>query len=156
MTKEPMFPSLFVKDLHVRSPAYITELILNNKLLWRQKKGENIDRPKCPFWKKDFAQQNPAFKQLAKDYMAEIGFVQDLLKTFSAATIIDYVQTKGIITFIYLPNEKRKTTLYQIWQQEVKRQKELAKLKKATPDIEISDSEYKKRQSKPNKLQGLL
>jgi len=113
------------------------------------KKGEKISKPLVPFWRKSFCLENPELKALSKDFCLEITYVKNLLKVFSSETVINYVKEKGIITFIYLPLDKQKTLLYNIFQNElllIKDRKDRAK------SFEVPDSIVFKREAKQEEL----
>jgi hypothetical protein len=141
--------SNFVPKLKIPIEAYITELILENKIAFKIKKGEKISKPLVPFWRKDVLLANPELKELAKDFSLEITYVKRLLKVFSVETVISYVKDKGIITLIYLPLEKQKSLLYNIFQNEI----DLIDSKKSkSKTVEVPDAIIFKRETKEKDL----
>ena len=104
---------------------------------------------------KDVASENPEFKQLQKDYVLEISYVKNLLKCFSPKTIVSYVKDRGLITMRYLPLDKQKTMVYNIFNLELKTQKEKEELRKKVNKDKLVTEKQTKR-SKQSKLSDLL
>ncbi len=152
------YKSLFAPNLSVGIEAHITEVLLNNKLAWQMKKNSKVARPTCAFWRKDVADMNPTFKQLQKDYQIEISYIKNLLKCFSAETILSYIKDRGLITFRYLPLGKQQIMIYNIWQLECDLKKEnQAQAKKAkNVNKENLTTEVSTRKTLESDLTGLL
>tara|TARA_Y100000034_G_C6823243_1_gene370983 strand:- start:372 stop:836 length:465 start_codon:yes stop_codon:yes gene_type:complete len=154
MTETKEYKSLFVPQLKVGISSHITELIINNKIEWHIKKSGS-SKPKCAFWKKDVANEHPEFKQLQKDYTVEISYVKNLLKCFAAKTVISYIKDRGIITLRYLPLDKQKTVIYNLFNLELKHQKEEASMRKKSNDRKLV-TKKQERPSQQSNLSGLL
>jgi len=154
MTETKEYKSMFVPQLMVGISSHITELIINNKIEWHSKKSGS-SKPKCAFWKKDVANEYPEFKQLQKDYIVEISYVKNLLKCFSAKTIISYIKDRGIITLRYLPLDKQKTVIYNLFNLELKYKKEEDAMRKKSSDKKLV-TKKQDRPSQQSDLSGLL
>jgi hypothetical protein len=113
------YDSIFVPKLKVPISAHITEIIIDNKIKWRAKSGAEITRPLVPFWRKSVCKENPALKQLSEEYGLEISYVKNLLKVFSSKNVLSYVKDRGIVTFRFLPLDKQKTVIYNLYQSEL-------------------------------------
>lgn len=153
MNKE--YKSIFVPNLSVNIENYITELILSNKIEWDIKKGKNISKPHCAFWRKDIAKNHPQFAQLTKDYIVELTYIKDLLKCFSGPTIIGYIKKRNLITFRYLDLEKQKTVIYNLWREECEHKKNMAKQVKKANSVNIEDTITTIVINRPSKKSGL-
>tara|TARA_R100000152_G_C6661691_1_gene100419 strand:+ start:91 stop:552 length:462 start_codon:yes stop_codon:yes gene_type:complete len=148
------YDSIFSPKKKIDISSHITELILNNKIEWHNKKNGVDGKPRCDFWVKDKADSNPEYKQLQKDFRLEVTYVKNLLKIFSSITVLKYVKDRGIITLRYLDLDKQKTVIYNMYQEEIKRiknQKDKIK-KKKSPDPELN---FSKKPSKSTKVSGL-
>ena len=126
------YDSIFVPKLKIPVSAFITEAIIENKIKWRAKSGAEIAKPLVPFWRKSVVKENPGLKQLSEEYCLEISYVQNLLKVFSAQNILSYVKDRGIVTFRFLPLDKQKTVIYNLYQNEIELSKEKEEVKKVT------------------------
>jgi len=115
------FDSIFVPKLKIPIEALITEIIIDNKIKWRSKAGAEITRPLVPFWRKSICKDYPELKQLSEDYGLEISYVKNLLKVFNQSTVLEYVKERGIITLRFLPLDKQKTVIYNLYQKELER-----------------------------------
>lgn len=113
------YDSIFVPKLKIPIDALITESIIDNKIKWKAKAGAAMTRPLVPFWRKAICKDYPELKQLSEEYSLEISYVKNLLKIFSATTVLEYVKDRGIITFRFLPLDKQKTVLYNLYQKEL-------------------------------------
>ena len=149
---EKEYDSIFSPKKKIDIASHITELILNNKIEWKNKKSGVDNQPRCDFWVKDKADKNPDFKELKKDFALEVSYVKNLLSIFSKTTVLKYVRDRGIITFRYLPLEKQKTALYNLFQEELKRRKKKKETSSETNDTLLN---YLKRSSKPTNISGL-
>ena len=142
------YDSIFVPKLKIPIEAFITETIIDNKIQWRAKSGAPITRPLVAFWRKAVVRDNPELKQLSEEYSLEISYVKNLLKIFSSDTLLEYVKERGIITFRYLPLDKQKTVIYNLFQKEVEK---LSENKKHT-EIKIPKEKTFFRESKGSSL----
>ena len=113
------YASVFVPKLKIPIEAFITELIIENKIRWKSKTGGPINKPLVPFWRKSVYSKNPELKKIAEEYGLEISYVKNLLKIFSDETVLEYVKEKGIITFRFLPLDKQKAVIYNLFQKEL-------------------------------------
>lgn len=141
--------SNFVPKLKIPVEAYITELVIQNKLAFKSKKGSKVSKPLVPFWRKNIYSSNPELAELAKDFSIEISYVKKLLKIFSVETVISYVKDRGIITFVYLPLDKQKTVIYNLFQNEIALISDKSTKSKT---VEIPDAIIFKRESKEEDL----
>lgn len=142
------FDSIFVPKLKIPIEALITETIIDNKIKWRAKAGAEITRPLVPFWRKSITKDHPELKQLSQDYALEISYVKNLLKIFSDSTVLEYVKSRGIITFRFLPIDKQKTVIYNLYQSELDRLSE----SKERKEINIPKEQTFFRQSKGSSI----
>ncbi len=154
MSNTKDFDSIFSPKKKIDIASHITELVLNNKIEWKNKKQGRDSRPRCDFWKKEKADSNSDFKQLQNDFRLEVTYIKNLLKVFSSVTVLQYVKDRGIITFRYLPLDKQKTVMYNLFQSEVKKIKEdnKAKSNRKTPQLNLN---YSSRKSKKSKVSDL-
>lgn len=128
-------PSHFVSGLEITTAAFITELIITNKIQWEISKGKKISKPMCAFWRKD-NQSTPELKALAQSFMLELTYIQDLIKIFSLPVILKYVKDRGIITIRFLPLDKQKTLIYNLYSLQLKHEKETVVNKDKAPSEE--------------------
>jgi hypothetical protein len=142
------YDSIFVPKLKIPIEALITETIIDNKIKWRAKAGAEITRPLVPFWRKSITKDYPELKQLSQDYALEISYVQNLLKIFSHSTVLEYVKDRGIITLRFLPLDKQKTVIYNLYQKELDKLSE----NKERTEIKIPKEQTFFRQSKGNSI----
>ena len=149
---EKEYDSIFSPKKKVDIASHITEIILNNKIEWKNKKSGVDNKPRCDFWKKGKADQNPDFKSLQKDFSLEVSYVKNLLKVFAKSTVLKYVKDRGIITFRYLPLDKQKTVIYNLFQEELKR---IKKVKQSSAQDRNDLLNYSRRKSRPTKISGL-
>jgi len=151
---EKEYDSIFSPKKKIDISSHVTELILSNKIDWKSRKKGIDTKPRCDFWSKDKADSNPDFKQLQKDFALEVTYVKNLLKIFSPITVLQYVKTRGIITFRYLTLDKQKTVIYNLFQEDVKRIKVVNKSKntKKNTNLELN---FSSRPSKPSKLSDI-
>jgi hypothetical protein len=56
---------------------------------------------------------------LSEEYGLEISYVKNLLKVFSSKNVLSYVKDRGIVTFRFLPLDKQKTVIYNLYQSEL-------------------------------------
>lgn len=124
------FDSIFVPKLKIPIEALITETIIDNKIKWRGKSGANITRPLVPFWRKSICKDYPELKQLSEEYSLEISYVKNLLHIFDQSNVLEYVKERGIITFRFLPLDKQKTVIYNLFQRELERRSDKKDRKK--------------------------
>jgi hypothetical protein len=124
------FDSIFVPKLKIPIEALITETIIDNKIKWRAKSGANITRPLVPFWRKSICKDYPELKQLGEEYSLEISYVKNLLHIFDQSNVLEYVKERGIITFRFLPLDKQKTVVYNLFQRELERRSDKKEVKK--------------------------
>jgi len=148
------FDSIFSPKKKIDISSHITEIVLNNKIEWVNKKNGLDNKPRCDFWSKDKADSNPEFKQLQKDFRLEVTYIKNLLKIFSSVTVLKYVKSRGIITFRYLTLDKQKTVIYNMFQEEIKKIKEekANKKNKKTLNPELN---FSKRESKTTNISGI-
>lgn len=151
---EKEYDSIFSAKKKIDVASHITELILNNKIEWVNKKNGVDSKPRCDFWTNDKAESNSEFKQLQKDFRLEVTYVKNLLKIFTPVTVLKYVRDRGIITLRYLTLDKQKTVIYNLYQEELKMRKEKkSKPKKKNPEeLELN---FSKKTSKSTKVSGL-
>jgi hypothetical protein len=121
--QEQEHDSNFVSGLKIKTSAYITELIILNKIKWEISKGIKVSKPICPFWRKAH-QTTPDLQKLAETFKLEITYVKNLLHVFSAKTLAEYIKRRGIITIRFLPLEKQKAFVFNLYSEEVEWQKE--------------------------------
>lgn len=117
-------PSQFVSGLEITTAAFITEMIITNKIQWEISKGKKISKPMCAFWRKD-NQTTPDLKLLAQSFMLELTYIQNLIKIFSLSVIMKYVKERGIITIRFLPLDKQKTLIYNLYSLQLEYEKAL-------------------------------
>ena len=155
MTNKKEYDSIFSAKKKICIAGHITELILNNKIEWTSKKQGVDKKPRCDFWSKDKADNNPDFKQLQKDFSLEISYIKNLLKVFSPPVVVKYVKDRGLITFRYLPLDKQKALMYNLFQEQIKHIKSVkeSSKKKKSPQKEL---EFKSRGERKTGLTDLL
>lgn len=142
------FDSIFVPKLKIPVDALITETVIDNKIKWRAKSGAEITRPLVPFWRKSICKDFPELKQLSEEYSLEISYIKNLTKIFSPSVVLEYVKDRGIITFRFLPLDKQKTVIYNLYQKEL----EIKSSQKEQKKIVIPKEKTFFRQSKGNSI----
>ena len=97
MSNAKLWNSLFVTNLVVDLPNYITEIILLN---WCKRWNKPI--PNCAFWRKEISEQSAIWKELRKRYIAELTQIKSLLKKYDYTILIDKLKKDKITTIRYL------------------------------------------------------
>jgi hypothetical protein len=123
--QEQEHDSNFVSGLKIKTSAYITELIILNKINWEISRGIKVSKPICPFWRKAH-QTTPDLQKLSDTFKLELTYVKNLLHVFSPKVLAEYIKKRGIITIRFLPLEKQKALVFNLYSEEVEWQKEKA------------------------------
>jgi hypothetical protein len=151
--QEQEHDSNFVSGLTVKTSAYITELIIINKINWEISKGIKASKPICPFWRKAH-QTTPELQKLAETFKLELTYIKNLLHVFSPKVIAEYVKKRGIITIRFLPIEKQKSLIYNLYLEQVEWEKE--KETKKQNKIDESTLIFEVGDRKPKMKKGIV
>ena len=79
------FKSTFATEVETDAANYITELIMRNYF-----KLEKVAAPTFPFWRAEYKGQSPEIDKWTKRYVLELIGVKQLLKKYSAPTIVKF------------------------------------------------------------------
>lgn len=112
---DKLYHSLFVHDLEVDLPNFLTEILIRNYL-----NKFNKVHPRCAFWKKDVCQQFPELQELQKKYVVELIGIQQLLKVFNSEIIIKYFQDAKPWAIKYAKKPVQQSIIYDLYQLQIK------------------------------------
>lgn len=87
-----MYNSIFVPEIEVDLPNYITELIIRNYCKFIKR-----PLPQSPFWRKEIAEQSQDLKDLSKRYQVELTCIKNLLLVFSPKVLVEYILNRNVI-----------------------------------------------------------
>lgn len=108
MSKE--YKSIFVPEVSIDLPNFLTEIIIKNYLIMIKK-----PLPNCPFWRKDIAKEDNFLTELSKRYCIELANMKNLLKCFSGDVIAKYYTESKRTGFKMLRKENQMDVLYHLF-----------------------------------------
>jgi hypothetical protein len=115
MNRENKYNSIFVPEIKIDLPNFLTELLIKNYLEFNKK-----PLPSSPFWRKDISNQSSDLQELSKRYALELIGIKQLLKVFSPESISKLLTEKRYFAFKHLKKESQARFLYELFQIEIK------------------------------------
>lgn len=113
-SKDPTYPSRFVAKLEVTIAEYITEILIQNYLVWQKK-----PMPRNAFWRKGITENSKEFKTLKNKFVAELTMVKDLIKVFSPSVVAKYFLEHKCVGYRTVKSETRLKILDGIYREQL-------------------------------------
>ena len=156
MKKEKNFKSIFSPNKEIDIYSHITEVVINNKIEFKNKK-EGIDlKPRCDFWTNEKSEDSEFFKQLQKDYRLEITYIKNLTKVFNPQVVLSYVKERKIITFRYLKLDKQQILIYNLYMKQIQFLKDRQEIQKKAEKENTESLNFFGKKPKESKISKIL
>lgn len=111
-----IYKSLYVPETEIDLANYLTELLIGNFINMRK-----MNRPACPFWRKEICQNDPVLLELSKRYGIELAAMKNLLKVFDGDIIAKCITENRKVGFKLLKKENQAIFLYELFNLQIKK-----------------------------------
>ena len=132
MKPENQYNSIFVPEIKIDLPNFLTELLIRNYLEFNKKQ-----LPTSPFWRKEISSQSRDLQDLSKRYALELTGIKQLLKVFSGSSISKLLIEKKYFAFKHLKKETQARFLYELFQIEIKQDKTVSSITESVQETKF-------------------
>lgn len=139
------FDSVIIPNKKVDIVNYITEIIFQRRYT---KLRRSI--PKVEFWRKEFAESD-LYREMAKDYVAELTQVRKILKVFSPEVVLTYVKNNDLWSLRYITKDKLPGVICDLFVAQIKYLQDLgikaAEIERLTNKVEYVEGQAARKRN---------